>query len=147
MQGNASQSGTLISGSPKYERNTPVSNPKLPIRLPEKDEEGIPFADWLDTRLEGDRQARQRLEALIQEWDLLRDEVQERESREPTIGEYVRRWNTPEATVFRFLEEFRTVFNVDYPGPVCDLLWNGMPRVGEGSFEMAPLLGVKVVEI
>jgi hypothetical protein len=120
---------------------------EMPIRLPKDDEKGLPFADWLDKRLNGDRQARQRLEALIQEWDLLRDEVQKRESREPTISEYVKRWNTPEATVFRFLEEFRTVFGVDYPGPVCDLLWNGMPRLSEGSIEMAPLLGVKVVEV
>lgn len=124
-----------------------MSKNELPIRLPEKDEDGIPFADWLDKRLEGDRQARQRLQALVQEWDLLRDEVQERESREPTISEYVKRWNTPEATVFRLLEEFRAVFKIDYPGPVCDLLWDGMPRLGEGGFEMAPLLGVKVVEV
>jgi hypothetical protein len=119
----------------------------LPIRLPEAGEDGTPFADWLDQRLGGDRQARQRLEALVQEWDLLRDEIQERESREPTISEYARRWNMPESTVFRFLEEFREVFRVDYPGPVCDLLWKGMPRLGSGGFEMMPLLGVKVVEV
>jgi hypothetical protein len=119
----------------------------LPIRLPHGNEEGTPFADWLDQRLAGDRQARQRLEALIQEWDLLRDETMEREQREPTIGEYARRWNMAESTVFRFLEEFRAVFNVDYPGPVCELLWDGMPRLNSGGVEMVPLLGVKVIDI
>jgi hypothetical protein len=124
-----------------------MNESKLPIRLPASGESGTPFVDWLDQRLGGDRQARQRLEALVQEWDLLRDEIRERESREPTIGEYAKRWNLPESTVFRFLEEFRAVFKVAYPGPVCQLLWNGVPRLNGGGVEMVPLLGVKVVEI
>lgn len=120
---------------------------ELPIRLPVSGEDGIPFTDWLDRRLGGNRQARRRLEALVQEWDLLRDETQERELREPTISEYAKRWNMPESTVFRFLDEFRAVFKVDYPGPVCKLLWDGMPRLNGGGVKMVPLLGVRVVEI
>jgi len=118
----------------------------LPIRLPVEGETGIEFISWLDTRLNGDRLARQRLVPFIQEWDLLRDEVLEREQREPTVSEYARRWGVAESSAYRLLEEYRQVFNTDYPGRLCDLLWDGMPRfTGTGFQELGSLMAVKVV--
>jgi hypothetical protein len=120
---------------------------ELPVRLPEDGEEGVKFIDWLDARLGGNRLARQRLVPFIEEWDLLRDEVRQRERREPTVAEYGKRWSVPESTAFRLLEEYRQVFRTDYPGPLCDLLWNGMPRLtGSGSQEFGTLMTVKVVD-
>ncbi len=116
-----------------------MSRVKLPIRLAKKGEAGTPFVDWLDLRLGGDRQARQRMEAFVQEWDLLRDEV----GREPTVSEYAKRWNMAESTAFRFLEEFRRIFKIEYPGPVCALLWSGISS--STNARLVPLLGVKVI--
>src|SRR3954453_15966270 len=99
----------------------------LPIRLPVEDETGIEFISWLDKRLKGDRLARQRLVPFIEEWDLLRDEVREREQREPTVAEYARRWGVAESSAYRLLEDYRQVFETDYPGRLWDLLWDGMP--------------------
>ena len=120
----------------------------LPVRLPESGEIGVEFISWLDARLGGDRLARQRLVPFIQEWDLLRDEVREREQREPTVTEYAQRWGVPESSAYRLLEEYRQVFETDYPGSLCDLLWDGMPRLtGVGPQEFGSLMTVKVVEV
>jgi hypothetical protein len=119
----------------------------LPIRLPHDGEEGIEFINWLDARLAGNRLARQRLVPFIEEWDLLRDEVQEREVREPTLAEYAERWKVAESSAYRLLEEYRRIFRTDYPGPLCQLLWDGMPRLtGRGGQQPGSLMTVRVVE-
>jgi hypothetical protein len=125
-----------------------MSKRNLPIRLPRDDEEGIEFINWLDNRLGSDRLARQRLVPFIEEWDLLRDEVLERERREPTLSEYAARWNVAESSAYRLLSEYRQVFaSEDDPGPLCELLWDGMPRLGgPGPQVFGSLMAVKVID-
>jgi hypothetical protein len=119
----------------------------LPIRLPGENETGIEFLDWLDQRVAGNRLARQRLVAFIEEWDLVRDEVRDKENREPTVSDYAQRWRMPESSAYRFLEEYRRIFRTPYPGDLCDLLWGGMPKwTGSGPIEMLSLMAVKVVD-
>lgn len=121
----------------------------VPFRLPAKGERAVPFIDWLEQRLGGDRAARQRMTAFIQEWDHLRDEVRDRDLREPTIGEYAERWNVPESTAYRWLDEFRQAVGIDYPGPLCSLLWDGMPRFTgrEPAPQLQWLLAVEIVPL
>lgn len=123
------------------------TQPALPIRLAEKGESGQPFIDWLGRRLGGNRLARQRMTAFIQEWDLLRDEVQQRQHREPTVEEYSERWNVSLSSAYRLLAEFRQVFGPQPPGELCQLLWEGMPRLGvPGSpNQLGSLMAVDVV--
>lgn len=120
---------------------------EMPIRLPQDDEEGIEFIDWLNRRLAGDRIARQRMVAFIEEWDHLRDEIRDREMREPTVEEYARRWNVAESSAYRLLDEFRRVVGMDYPGRLCQLLWDGMPKwTGRGPIpDPKWLLAIEVV--
>jgi hypothetical protein len=120
---------------------------EMPIRLPQNDEEGIEFIDWLNRRLAGDRIARQRMVAFIEEWDHLRDEIRDREMREPTVEEYARRWNVAESSAYRLLDEFRRVVGMDYPGRLCQLLWDGMPKwTGRGPIpDPKWLLAIEVV--
>lgn len=120
-----------------------MAKSELPIRLPNKDEEGTAFIDWLDARVEGNRRARQRFEAFIQEWDHLRDEL----GAEPTVSNYSERWGMPESSVFRFLDEFRERLAIQNPGDLCELLWNGMPKFGPGEEELVALLSVRVVAV
>jgi hypothetical protein len=118
----------------------------LPIRLPRADEEGVEFIEWLNQRLGGDRAARQRMEAFIQEWDHLRDELLERDRREPTVEDYAARWNVAESSAYRLLAEFRQAVGNDYPNALCELLWDGMPRLTPGGgLQPLWLLAVKVV--
>lgn len=125
-----------------------MSKQDLPIRLPHEDEEGIEFINWLDNKLGSDRLARQRLVPFIEEWDLLRDEVLERERREPTLGEYAARWNVAESSAYRLLSEYRQVFASEDPGPLCELLWDGMPKLGDpGSQVFGSLMAVKVIDV
>lgn len=107
------------------------------IRLPRPGEQGTEFIDLLDQRV-ADRRTRQMLVAFIQEWDHLRDELE----REPTVVDYAQRWRTPESTVFRWLAEFRRVFDTEgHPGEVSQVLWDAMPRTGE----LRPLLSARVI--
>jgi hypothetical protein len=119
----------------------------LPIRLPQRGEKGVPFIDWLERQLGGDSAARQRMQAFIQEWDHLRDEIQQRELRDPTVEEYAERWNVAGSTAYRLLDEFRSATGIDYPGPLCRLLWDGMPKwSGRGPVPRPKwLLAVEVV--
>jgi hypothetical protein len=124
-----------------------VNDRGLPLRLSRKGEEGVGFIDWLDDRLKADRLARQRLVPFIEEWDLLRDEVLEREGREPTLNEYAERWSVAESSAYRLLSEYRQVFLTKDPGPLCELLWDGMPRLGgPGPQEFGSLMAVKVID-
>lgn len=124
-----------------------MSDRELPIRLPRKGEKGVGFIDWLDDRLGADRLARQRLVPFIEEWDLLRDEVLQSDAREPTLSEYAGRWNVAESSAYRLLSEYRQVFLTEDPGPLCELLWNGMPRLGgSGPQEFGSLMAVKVID-
>ncbi len=120
---------------------------EMPLRLPQDHEEGIEFVDWLNRRLAGDRIARQRMVAFIEEWDHLRDEIRDREMREPTVEEYATRWNVAESSAYRLLDEFRRVVGVDYPGRLCQLLWDGMPKwTGRGPIpDPKWLLAIEVV--
>ena len=125
-----------------------MSKQSLPIRLPLEDEEGVEFINWLDGKLSSDRLARQRLVPFIEEWDLLRDEVLERDRREPTLSEYAARWNVAESSAYRLLSEYRKVFGSEHLGPLCELLWDGMPRFGSpGQQEFGSLMAVKVIDV
>ncbi|MEJ7785889.1 MAG: hypothetical protein WKF96_13875 [Solirubrobacteraceae bacterium] len=119
----------------------------LPLRLPAENEKGMEFIEWLDTQVGNNRIARQRMVAFIQEWDHLRDELHERELREPTVEEYAARWGVAESSAYRLLDEFRAATEFEYPGSLCQLLWNGMPIWnGDGpAIQLKWLLGVEVV--
>lgn len=121
---------------------------QLPIRLAVDGEGGVEFIDWLDERLGGDRMARQRMVAFIEEWDHLRDELLESEGREPTVEDYARRWRVADSSAYRLLAEFRSTTGVAYPSALCQLLWDGMPRSTPGRV-LPPkwLLAAEVVPV
>src|SRR5262249_42849117 len=96
----------------------------LPIRLARKGEDGEPFIDWLGAEAKS-WPKRDRLTAYIQEWDLLRDEMREREpGAVPSTPEYAQRWGLSIASAHRIAAEFGEVFpSEEDPGRVVDLLW------------------------
>jgi hypothetical protein len=121
---------------------------ELPLRLASEAEPGAPFIGWLDRRLKGSRVRRQRLEAFIQEWDHLRDEMHDQELREPTVEDYAERWGVAISSAYRLLDEFRQATMIDNPGALCELLWSGMPSFSGRDRAPRPkwLLAVEVVE-
>lgn len=118
---------------------------QLPVRLPRAGESGVPFIEWLAERLDNDRIERQRLGAFIQEWDHLRDEIHQTEIREPTVEEYAVRWGVAVSSAYRLRAEFRRVVGLEYPGPLCDLLWDGMATARQAPARPRWILGVRVV--
>jgi hypothetical protein len=122
---------------------------RLPIRLPRSGEHGIEFIHWLDRRVNGNRLRRERLVSFIQQWDHARDEVREREGRELTVELYAEYWNVSESSAFRILSEFRNATGIDYPGQLCDLLWDAMPHwTGRGPVPRPKwLLAVEIVPV
>jgi len=110
----------------------------LPIRLPDSPGEGASFIDWLH-EFEPRRQLRDRLIIFLQQWDHQRDEL----GREPSIAEYGREWNVPEAIAYRQSREFRRVFGAE-PGELSDLLWDGIKQQAPAG-RLMPFLGVRVV--
>lgn len=122
---------------------------ELPLRLPKEGEEGTRFIDWLDQQVASSRPRRERLAAFIQAYDNLRDEVQDRELREPTLEEYAAEWNVAVSSAYRIQDEFREALGIDNPGDLCDLLWGGMPKwTGKGPISMPKwLLAVEIVPV
>ena len=120
----------------------------LPIRLARPGEAGVEFIKWLNDRARGNAALRQRLVAFIEEWDHLRDDIRQHKVREPTLEEYAKEWRVPVSSAYRRLQEFRAVVGMRYPGPLCDLLWDGMPKWnGEAVFRPKWLLAVEIVEV
>jgi hypothetical protein len=113
----------------------------LPIRLPAAGETGQPFDEWLLGYVPG-RATRDRLKVLYQQWDRLRDDL----GREPTVREYAKRWQVPEAIAYRAVSEFRRVLEAG-PGELADLLWQAVEQQQhEHPGLMVRVLGVRVVE-
>ena len=119
----------------------PYQRPQLPFVLARPEEPGNPFVDYLDNLLGGDRVQRERLEAFLQQWDHIADDL----AREPTAEEYGERRGVPTSTVRRILEEFRAVFPTERtPGRLLTLLWDGLRPPYLSSGELGWLLAVKV---
>lgn len=77
----------------------------------------------------------------------MRDDAQLQDSREPTLEEYAERWGVAISSAYRLLHEFRAALSVPYPGELCDLLWEGMPRwPSKRPVEPRWLLAVEIVE-
>ncbi len=92
----------------------------LPFRLAS---DGSPFLDLLDQRAAGDRRLRERVAALMLQWDHLREEL----GRAPTVEEYADRWKMPISTAYRAMAEFRGLFPSERdPARLLDLLWSGL---------------------
>lgn len=108
------------------------------FRLPKAREDGTPFIEWFHS-FEPRRQLRDRLLIFLQQWDNQRDDL----GREPSIAEYGREWNVPEAIAYRQSREFRHVFGAE-PGEVCDLLWDGIAKQAPPG-RLMPFLSVRVV--
>lgn len=122
--------------------DSPDAHGSLPIRLAEPNEEGILFRDWLARRTRGDRRATERQLAFVQQWDHLRDEA----PSTVNPAAYAARWRVSQATAYRLLEEFRTVFPSEAdPGRLLDLLWDGLSPKYLGHGRLGALIDVKVV--
>src|SRR3954470_22925747 len=93
-----------------------------PIRLPQPQEPGVPFSEWL-LEHESRRATRDRLIVLLSQWDDLRDRL----GHEPSVREYAQHWRVPEAIAYRQVGEFRRVLGCD-PGQLADLIWEGVAQ-------------------
>lgn len=114
---------------------------QFPFRLALPTEEGDEFVRWLDHRVGGDRRLRERLTALIQQWDHTVDQL----GREPTAEEYAEQWSMPVATAYRTLAEFREVFPSEKsPSRLVSELWKGLGAPYLRGGLLGSLIGVRV---
>ena len=126
----------------------------LPFEAVSGPTRGQEFVDFLYDRCLGltdtPTQARalaRRLWAFLQEYDHLRDELQE--SREPTVEEYAERWRMPLRTANHAFAEFFSVFPSEQdPGRIAAELWKGIGLQGNKPFSGLLALGsVRVVPV
>ena len=121
-----------------------LSASEIPIRLAGESDGGQPFSAWLLERA-GNEDAAGRIAAFIQQWDHVRDELLDREGREPTIADYADFWRFSENTAEAEFAEFRSATGISDPKLLCELLWDGMPRLNEAPGGLKELLSVEVV--
>lgn len=121
-----------------------TSSNEMPIRLAGGDGGGQPFSAWLQEQV-GDEGAAGRIAAFVQQWDNVRDELLDRDGREPTVEDYANFWRFSKSAAESELAEFRRATGISDPKPLCELLWDGMPRLNEDAGELKELLSVEVV--
>lgn len=117
---------------------------EMPIRLADGDSGGQPFSAWLLER-EGNTDAAGRIAAFVQQWDHARDELLDREGREPSIEDYAEFWRFRKSAAESEFAEFKGTTGISDPKLLCELLWDGMPRLNEKPGELRELLSVEIV--